>query len=276
MMNPLYESARRAALRAATTRAAHVRVPLWASKSPTIHRTWPFSRLYERLHNAALAIEAEFLPIFNASSTRCPFAPIPTAISSGLSLVAWRTTSPPRLHPDVEVARRVGCLQRDHGGARAAGIGVKPALFDLNRMPRWLYHCLIVLHVRVPRVSVTHSTRRGVLRDPLQYGEAVGMECRSSSRRRLLREQNSSSRASAVTSSEATFLLSLSRRVRRLPVRVRQRAGCHYNRAGKWRTARRATGFSSIYNGVDPGLLAWGAAPARPSARRRHGAHRTG
>jgi glycosyltransferase involved in cell wall biosynthesis len=145
-------------------------VPLWGIEEPAeFSPDIPFAQLYDRKRRTTIdAIEREFLPVFRELLRvicRDPHdSPTLGRVFVQLedyfrtydynvtfkSKPAWQTfkseiegSSPPR-NPE-ELPRS---SEEQHA----------PTLFDLTESLRWLYHFLIVLNVRVPKTSVTHST----------------------------------------------------------------------------------------------------------------------
>jgi polysaccharide biosynthesis protein PelF len=143
-------------------------VPLWGIEEPAEFITdIPFAQLYDRKRRTTgEAIEREFLPLFKdfldtVNGQR------PTA-NLGATLVALEDYFRANDYNETFKSRETWGLFRatmqEHARQmleRAPRPGAEhqmPSLFDLTESLRWLYRFLIVLNVRVPRVSVTHAT----------------------------------------------------------------------------------------------------------------------
>ena len=140
-------------------------VPLWGTEEPAEFITdIPFAQLYDRKRRTTAAdIEREFVPLLRdligvicGNPADSPtFGRVLVALEDYFrvydynetfkSRPAWREFS----RQVVESSSRRGSSLDD---------STSPTLFDLTECLRWLYHFLIVLNVRVPKVSVTHST----------------------------------------------------------------------------------------------------------------------
>lgn len=146
-----------------------INVPLWGIEEPAeFSSDIPFGQLYDRKRRTtAEAIETHFLPTFRellriicADPSDSPalgrvfvqledYFRIYDYNETWKSHPVWRT-----FRADVEEYSRTLSL----ANARPGPDHQLPSLFDLTETLRWLYHFLIVLTVRVPKTSVTHST----------------------------------------------------------------------------------------------------------------------
>jgi len=135
-------------------------VPLWGIEEPAEFITdIPFAQLYERKRRTTAAdIEREFLPLFRdllgvicVDQADSPtLGRVLTAMEDYFRAYDYNETFKSR--PVWETFRSAVAP------ATALDEHKSPSLFDLTECLRWLYHFLIVLNVRVPRVSVTHAT----------------------------------------------------------------------------------------------------------------------
>lgn len=146
-----------------------INVPLWGIEEPAeFSSDIPFGQLYDRKRRTtAETIEREFLPAFRellriicADPSDSPalgrvFVQLEDYFrkydynETWKSQPVWRT-----FRADVEEYSRTLSV----ANARPGPDHQLPSLFDLTETLRWLYHFLIVLTVRVPKTSVTHST----------------------------------------------------------------------------------------------------------------------
>ncbi|PYQ29594.1 MAG: glycosyltransferase [Acidobacteria bacterium] len=127
-------------------------VPLWGIEEPAeFIADIPFAQLYDRKRRTSNAdIEREFIPLFRKllhvicadPSDSETFGRVLVALEDYFRVYDYNETFKSR--PVWEEFRSY--LHKD------------PTLFDLTECLRWLYHFLIILNVRVPRVSVTHAT----------------------------------------------------------------------------------------------------------------------
>ena len=150
-------------------------VPLWGIEEPAEFITdIPFAQLYDRKRRTTAAdIEREFVPLFRDLLHVICVDPTDSP-TLGRTLVAledyfrvydynetfksrpaWETFKEVSSRPVAESSSK---QLLDDSTARRLDDSVSPSLFDLTECLRWLYHFLIVLNVRVPRVDVTHST----------------------------------------------------------------------------------------------------------------------
>jgi glycosyltransferase involved in cell wall biosynthesis len=146
-----------------------VNVPLWGVEEPSeFSSDIPFGQLFDRKRRTTEdVIEREFLPPFRELLRVICADP---ADSPTLGRVFVQLEDYFRQHDynetfksrpvwltfkdDVEEHARTSTMRRRHPGPEHQ----LPSIFDLTECLRWLYHFLIVLTVRVPKVSVTHST----------------------------------------------------------------------------------------------------------------------
>jgi polysaccharide biosynthesis protein PelF len=146
-----------------------VNVPLWGIEEPSeFSSDIPFGQLYDRKRStSAEVIEREFLPPFRELLRVICTDPgdSPTLGRVFVTLEDYfrrhdyNETFKSRpvwlaFKEDVEEYSRALTLRN----ARPGPEHQLPSLFDLTECLRWLYHFLIVLTVRIPKVSVTHST----------------------------------------------------------------------------------------------------------------------
>lgn len=139
-------------------------VPLWGIEEPAeFLPDIPFAQLYDRKRRTTEAtIEREFLPLFRDLVTviceRPSDSPTLGRVLVGLEDYfrvydynqSFKSRSVWNAFKEIfEKARRP---------STSLGMTESPSLFDATECLRWLYHFLIVLNVRVPKTSVTHST----------------------------------------------------------------------------------------------------------------------
>jgi polysaccharide biosynthesis protein PelF len=135
-------------------------VPLWGIEEPAEFNTdVPFAQLYDRKRRTtAAAIEREFLPTFRR------FLTVISDDSSdseafGRTIVGLEDYFRIYDYNETFKSKPVWEAFRSHMEQRAGDAEhEQPSIFDLTECLRWLYHFLIVLNVRVPKTSVTHST----------------------------------------------------------------------------------------------------------------------
>src|SRR5258708_237632 len=146
-------------------------------------------------------------------------------------------------------------------------IGVKPSLFDLTECLRWLYHFLIGLNVRVPKVSVTHSTAAAFCGIPCITAKLRdGVPFILTEHGVYLREQNLFLSRFRRLFFAKHFLLGLITAIVRTNYRFADVIApvCHYNT--RWEVAHGAPRdrIQVIYNGVDPQRFSPGPCPPGP------------
>jgi len=146
-----------------------INVPLWGIEEPSeFSGDIPFGQLYDRKRRTSEeVIEREFLPTFR-DLLRVICADPGDSPTLGRVFVQledyfrrhdYNETFKSRsvwlaFKQDVEEYARVLSTRN----ARPGPEHQMPSIFDLTECLRWLYHFLIVLNVRVPKTSVTHST----------------------------------------------------------------------------------------------------------------------
>lgn len=146
-----------------------INVPLWGIEEPSeFSGDIPFGQLYDRKRRTSEdVIEREFLPPFR-DLLRVICADPGDSPTLGRAFVLlenyfrrhdYNETFKSRpvwlaFKQDVEEYARVLSTHN----ARPGPEHQMPSIFDLTESLRWLYHFLIVLNVRVPKTSVTHST----------------------------------------------------------------------------------------------------------------------
>ena len=261
-----------------------INVPLWGIEEPTEFATdTTFAELYERKRGTTGdAIEAEFLPPFrafldlvNGGTDPAAFGRVLVQLEDYFARHDYSVTmkSEPVWLAFVDTmqafARRAAASLPP--GAREHQF---PTVFDLTECLRWLYRFLIVLTVRAPEVSVTHTTAAAF----------CGLPCITAKVRRgtpmivtehgvYLREQNLFLSRFKRLFFCKQFLLNLITAVVRAnyfhadvvaPV-------CHYNT--RWELAHGTPQHKVrvIYNGVDPEVFSGGQAilpvPRNPTGR---------
>ena len=249
-------------------------VPMWGIEEPAeFIRDIPFASLYERKQRTpASAIESEFLPAFRA------FLDAVLAADSdalGAALLAmedyfrdrdYGTTMKSRLVWSA-FAARLEAHGRELAQTHAAGERCIPSLFDLTECLRWLWHFLVVLNVRAPRVAVTHTTAAAFCGIPcitakLRHGTPMIVTEHGV----YLREQNLFLSRFRRLFFAKHFLLSLITAVSRANYRFADVVApvCHYNT--RWEVAHGTPRekIEVIYNGVDPDRFTPGARPDGP------------
>lgn len=146
-----------------------INVPLWGIEEPAeFSSDIPFGQLYDRKRSTtAETIEREFLPPFRELLRIICADPADSATLGRVfvrledyfrthdynetwkSQPVWRT-----FKENVEEYSRALTMKHPRPGPDHQ----LPSIFDLTETLRWLYHFLIVLTVKVPKTSVTHST----------------------------------------------------------------------------------------------------------------------
>jgi len=145
-----------------------INVPLWGIEEPAEFTSGvPFSELYRRKRGTSEAVVArDFVPPFrrflecvNSGSDPIAFGQLLVEMEDLFRRLDYNETMKSRpvweaFTAEMEsFSRRIAAALPD--GAREHQL---PTLFDLTESLRWLYRFLIVLNVRVPAVSVTHTT----------------------------------------------------------------------------------------------------------------------
>jgi hypothetical protein len=273
MMNPHIE----ARFEPPSNVGAIVNVPLWGIEEPAeFAAETTFAELYERKRGTTdEEIEAEFLPPFRAFLDLVNSGTDPAAF--GRVLVQLEDYFARRDYSVTMKSRPVwlAFVATMQLFARRAAASLPPdarehqmpSVFDLTECLRWLYRFLIVLTVRVPEVSVTHTTAAAF----------CGVPCITAKVRRgtpmivtehgvYLREQNLFLSRFKRLFFCKQFLLNLITAVVRAnyfhadvvaPV-------CHYNT--RWELAHGTPQHKVrvIYNGVDPEVFVAGAKRSGP------------
>ncbi|HEU4889013.1 MAG TPA: GT4 family glycosyltransferase PelF [Thermoanaerobaculia bacterium] len=265
-----------------------VNVPLWGIEDPSeFAADGSFADLYERKRRTTDdEIERAFVPLFRAfiqavNSNIDPASFSPASFGQLLvrmedffarfdysvtmkSRPVWEAFTEEMQLFSVRAEAALPMGAREHQ---------RPSLFDLTECLRWLYRFLIVLTVRVPEVSVTHTTAAAF----------CGIPCITAKVRRgtpmivtehgvYLREQNLFLSRFRRLFFCKQFLLNLITAVVRAnyfhadvvaPV-------CHYNT--RWELAHGTPQHKIrvIYNGVDPELFSAGARRDRMSDAQSH------
>jgi glycosyltransferase involved in cell wall biosynthesis len=249
-------------------------VPMWGIEEPAEFLTdIPFASLYERKQRTPVsAIESEFLPAFRAFLDAVLAE---DADALGAALVAmedyfrerdYGTTMKSRL-VWTAFAERLEAHGRELARTHPAGKRCIPSLFDLTECLRWLFHFLVVLNVRAPRVAVTHSTAAAFCGIPcitakLRHGTPMVLTEHGV----YLREQNLFLSRFRRLFFAKYFLLSLITAVSRANYRFADVVApvCHYNT--RWEVAHGTPRekIEVIHNGVDPDRFVPGARPDGP------------
>lgn len=145
-----------------------VPVPLWGIEEPSEFTPGvPFSDLYQRKRRTSdAAVEAEFVPLLrrfldcvNGGSDSDGFGHVLVEMEDLFRRLDYNETMKSPATWETFVAE-MESFTRNIAAALPpdARVHQQPTLFDLTESLRWLYRFLIVLTVRVPRVSVTHTT----------------------------------------------------------------------------------------------------------------------
>lgn len=251
-----------------------IEVPMWGIEEPAEFLTdIPFASLYERKQRTPQhVIEFEFLPAFRAFLDAVIAGDAETFAASLLLMETYfherdyGTTMKSRLVWRA-FAERLEAHGRELAQTHAAGARCMPSLFDLTECLRWLYHFLVVLNVRAPRVAVTHTTAAAFCGIPcitakLRHGTPMVLTEHGV----YLREQNLSLSRFKRLFFAKHFLLSLITAVARANYRYADVVApvCHYNT--RWEVAHGTPreSIDVIYNGVDPDRFAPGARPDGP------------
>lgn len=146
-----------------------INVPLWGIEEPAEFLTnITFAALHLRKRNTTdAAIEREFVPIFRAlletisdvGQDAARFGRVLVALEEYFQGHDYNKTMKSRAvwtafcEGMEEQSRRITSANRYPGPAYQL-----PSLFDLTESLRWLYRFLMILNVRVPRTTLTHST----------------------------------------------------------------------------------------------------------------------
>ena len=130
-------------------------VPLWGIEEPAeFIQDIPFAQLYDRKRRTtAEAITAGFLPHFTRLLGVICGNPADSE-TFGRTLVAMEDYF--RVHDYNETFKSRVVWEEFKRVVEVSTF--TPTVFDVTECLRWLYHFLIVLNVRVPKTSVTHST----------------------------------------------------------------------------------------------------------------------
>jgi glycosyltransferase involved in cell wall biosynthesis len=275
MMNPHIE----AHFEPPSNVASVINVPLWGTEEPAeFAADTTFADLYERKRATLDAdIEREFVPSFrafldlvNSGNDPAEFGRVLVQLEDYFAQRDYAVTMRSRPVWRAFVETMEAFAQRAAATLPAgAREHQRPSIFDLTECLRWLYRFLIVLTVRVPEVSVTHTTAAAF----------CGLPCITAKVRRgtpmivtehgvYLREQNLFLSRFRRLFFCKQFLLNLITAVVRAnyfhadvvaPV-------CHYNT--RWELAHGTPQHKVrvIYNGVDPELFA----PARKEGKAPH------
>jgi glycosyltransferase involved in cell wall biosynthesis len=132
-------------------------VPLWGIEEPAeFSSDIPFGQLYDRKRRTTVeAIRHEFLPHFR-ELLRVILTDQGDAPALGRVFVQLEDYF--RTYDYNVTFKSKPVWETFKRDVEAIPHEIAPTLFDLTESLRWLYHFLIVLNVRVPKTSVTHST----------------------------------------------------------------------------------------------------------------------
>lgn len=252
-------------------------VPLWGIEEPAeFTASVRFSELYERKRRTSDAlIESEFLPLFrrflacvNGGTDAAEFGRVLVEMEDAFRKLDYNETMKSRPVWETFVDEMQSFSRRVAASLpEAAREHQFPTLFDLTESLRWLYRFLIVLTVRIPPVSVTHSTAAAFCGIPCITAKVRhGTPMIVTEHGVYLREQNLFLSRFRRLFFCKQFLLNLIGAVVRAnyfhadvvaPV-------CHYNT--RWEVAQGTPQHKVrvVYNGVDPNVFA--PAPKRGDA----------
>jgi polysaccharide biosynthesis protein PelF len=258
-----------------------INVPLWGTEEPSEFDTGgSFAGLYEQKRRTTDEdVERIFLPIFrafldavNAPSDPAAFGRVLVQMEDYFARYDYSVTmkSRPVWTAFVETmnAFATGAAASLPEPARAHQI---PSLFDLTECLRWLYRFLIVLTIRVPEVSVTHTTAAAFCGIPCITAKVRnGTPMIVTEHGVYLREQTLFLSRFKRLFFCKQFLLNLITAVARANYHHADVVApvCHYNT--RWELAHGTPQHKIrvIYNGVDPETFA-------PDAKSTHGGGRT-
>lgn len=253
-------------------------VPLWGIEEPSeFALETPFAALYEKKRRTTEdEIEDGFLPRFRAlldcvnsgGSDPAAFGRVLVQLEDWFARYDYAVTMRSRpvwtTFADVmqTFARRAAATLPPDGREHQL-----PSLFDLTECLRWLYRFLIVLTVRVPEVSVTHTTAAAFCGIPCITAKVRhGTPMIVTEHGVYLREQNLFLSRFRRLFFCKQFLLNLITAVVRANYHHADVVApvCHYNT--RWELAHGTPQHKIrvIYNGVDPELFA--SAPKRGAA----------
>jgi len=242
-------------------------VPLWGIEEPAEFITdIPFAQLYDRKRRTTAAdIERAFVPLLRDllrvictdPADSATFGRVLVAMEDYFRTYDYNETFKSR--PVWEAFRSAvapaTALDNDHKS---------PSLFDLTECLRWLYHFLIILNVRIPRVDVTHSTAAAFCGIPCITAKARhGTPMLLTEHGVYLREQYLFLSRFRRLFFCKQFLLNLITAVARANYHFADVIApvCHYNT--RWEVAHGTPRekIQVIYNGVDPDRFSPGPGP---------------
>jgi glycosyltransferase involved in cell wall biosynthesis len=254
-----------------------INVPLWGIEEPSeFAADTTFAELYERKRRTTAAdIEAEFLPPFrtfldlvNGGGDPAAFGRVLVQLEDYFTRRDYSATMKSRAVWEAFVEIMQVFARRSTATLPPAARELQaPSIFDLTECLRWLYRFLIVLTVRVPPVSVTHTTAAAFCGIPCITAKVRhGTPMIVTEHGVYLREQNLFLSRFKRLFFCKQFLLNLITAVVRAnyfhadvvaPV-------CHYNT--RWELAHGTPQHKVrvIYNGVDPEVFVPGAKRAGP------------
>jgi len=254
-----------------------INVPLWGTEEPSEFDVGgSFVDLYERKRRTTdEAVEREFVPLLQAfldaihgGDDPAAFGRILVQLEDYFTQYDYSGTFKSR-PVWIAFTRAMQAFATRAAASLAPSLrdAQQPSLFDLTECLRWLYRFLTVLNVRVPEVSVTHSTAAAF----------CGIPCITAKVRRgtpmivtehgvYLREQNLFLSRFKRLFFCKQFLLNLITAVSRANFHHADVVApvCHYNT--RWELAHGTPQHKIrvIYNGVDPDVFS--PAPSRERA----------
>ncbi len=245
-----------------------IRVPMWGIEDPNeFIADVPFAHLYERARQTPQhAVEAEFIPLLGRFLDAI-LRSDPDCDATARTLVEMEEYFRRRDYNRTFKCPAVWDAFTSRMESYGEAIGVAPALFDLTECLRWLYHFLIVLNVRVPRVSVTHSTAAAFCGIPCITARVRdGIPFILTEHGVYLREQNLFLSRFRRLLFAKHFLLSLITAIARTNYRFADVIApvCYYNT--RWEVAHGTPRekIEVIYNGVDTDRFSPGVRPDGP------------
>lgn len=250
-----------------------INIPLWGIEEPAEFLTdITFAALHVRKRDTTDAvIESRFVPIFRelldgingAGQDAAGFGRVLLALENYFRDHDYNKTFKSR---PAWMAFRERMETWAAANARAAY--ELPSLFDLTESLRWLYRFLMVLNVRVPRTTVTHSTAAAFCGIPCITAKLRnGTPMILTEHGVYVREQNLFLSRFHRLFFAKQFLLNLITAVTRANYHYADVISpvCHYNT--RWEVAQGATRdkIRVIYNGVDTDRFA----PAEETSKQR-------
>jgi len=231
-------------------------VPLWGIEEPAeFNGDIPFAQLYDRKRRTSeQTIELEFLPLFRELLRIICSDP---SDSATLGRVFVQLEDYFRAH-DYNETFKSRCVWRTFK-EEVERYTEGSSIFDLTECLRWLYHFLVVLNVRVPKTSVTHSTAAAFCGIPCMTARVRhGTPMILTEHGVYLREQYLFLSRFRRLFFCKQFLLNLITAVVRANYHFADVVApvCHYNTRWEIAHATPQQKIRVIYNGVDPELFA--------------------